>query len=145
MAPQKLKVTKVLSKKDRKKIADPLIAYNVARFGESGREKLAIRLCGDDGEINGGLVGYTARDWLYIEMLFVPEDMRGKGMAGTLLQMAEDEAKRRGCIGAFIDTMSPDALGVYRRYGYETIGSLGEFAGGHTFTWLKKRFQPSEA
>jgi GNAT superfamily N-acetyltransferase len=141
MAPQKLKVTKVLSKKDRKKIADPLIAYNIARFGESVREKLAIRLRGDDGEINGGLVGYTARDWLYIEMLFVPEELRGKGTAGTLLKMAEDEAKRRGCIGAFIDTMSPDALKVYQRYGYETIGALGEFAGGHTFTWLKKRFE----
>ncbi|MFP3570701.1 GNAT family N-acetyltransferase, partial [Paraburkholderia sp. SIMBA_030] len=59
-----------------------------------------------------------------------------------LLEMAEDEAKRRGCIGAFIDTMSPDALKVYQRYGYETIGVLGEFAGGHTFTWLKKRFEP---
>jgi GNAT superfamily N-acetyltransferase len=141
MTTQKLKVTKVLSKKDRKKIADPLIAYNVARFGESGREKLAIRLRGDDCEINGGLVGYTARDWLYIEMLFVPEELRGKGMAGTLLKMAEDEAKRRGCIGAFIDTMSPDALKVYLRYGYEMIGALGEFAGGHTFTWLKKRFE----
>jgi hypothetical protein len=38
-----LKVTTVLSKKDRKAIADKLIAYNVATFGPSGRQSVAIR------------------------------------------------------------------------------------------------------
>ncbi|QFY60804.1 GNAT family N-acetyltransferase [Rhizobium grahamii] len=140
MPSPKLKVTKVLSKKDRKQIADRLIAYNIEHFGESDRQKLAIRLRDDAGMLSGGLVGYTARGWLYVEMLFVPEEMRGQGLAGRLLQMAEDEARRRGCVGAYIDTMSPLALGVYKRQGYEPVGSLEEMTGGHSLTWLKKRF-----
>lgn len=140
MPTSKLKVTTVLSKKDRKKIADPLIAYNIERFGEGGHRKLAIRLRDDAGEISGGLVGYTARGWLYVEMLFIPENMRGQGMAGRLLQMAEDEARTRGCIGAYIDTMNPQARRAYIRQGYAPVGELQGLSGENTLTWLAKRF-----
>jgi GNAT superfamily N-acetyltransferase len=140
MPTSKLKVTTVLSKKDRKKIADPLIAYNIERFGKGGHKKLAIRLRDESGEISGGLVGYTARDWLYVEMLFIPENMRGQGMAGRLLQMAEDEARSRGCIGAYIDTMNPQARRAYIRQGYAAVGELQGLSGENTLTWLAKRF-----
>jgi GNAT superfamily N-acetyltransferase len=135
-----LKVTTVLSKKDRKAIADKLIAYNIATFGPSGRQSVAIRLRDADGNISGGLTGYTARGWLYIEMLFVPDEMRGQGMAGKLLQLAEDEARARGCIGAYIDTMNPQALRAYIRQGFSPVGSLKDFSGDHSMTWLEKRF-----
>jgi GNAT superfamily N-acetyltransferase len=140
MPTQKLKVTKVLSRKDRKKIADPLIAYNIKTFGESGRQSLAIRLRDDAGEISGGLVGYTARGWLYVEMLFVPEVLRAQGMAGRLLQLAEDEARARGCIGSYIDTMNPQARRVYVRQGYAPVGEIQGLSGEHTLTLLAKRF-----
>jgi GNAT superfamily N-acetyltransferase len=135
-----LKVTTVLSKKDRKAIADRLIAYNIATFGPSGRQSVAIRLRDADGNISGGLTGYTARGWLYVEMLFVPDEMRGQGMAGKLLQLAEDEARARGCIGAYIDTMNPQALRAYIRQGFTPVGSLKDFSVDHSMTWLEKRF-----
>ncbi|NWJ26808.1 GNAT family N-acetyltransferase [Rhizobium sp. RM] len=123
-----------------KAIRDPLVAYNVARFGESDRRELLITIRNDDGTVTGGLVGYTGRGWLYVQLLFVPEDMRGQGTAPKLLAMAEEEAKNRGCIGAYIDTMNPDALRLYERSGFTRIGALSPLSSGQSITWLEKRF-----
>ncbi|MCZ7471409.1 GNAT family N-acetyltransferase [Agrobacterium sp. O3.4] len=123
-----------------KAIRDPLVAYNVARFGESDKRELNITIRDDENAVTGGLVGYTGRGWLYVQLLFVPETMRGKGTAAKLLAMAEEEARKRGCTGAYIDTMNPDALRTYERYGFTRIGSLGPLSSGQSITWLEKRF-----
>ncbi|EPR23132.1 acetyltransferase [Agrobacterium sp. JL28] len=123
-----------------KSIRDPLVAYNLARFGESDKRELNITIRDDDNTVTGGLVGYTARGWLYVQLLFVPEAMRGQGTAPKLLAMAEEEARKRGCMGAYIDTMNPDALRTYERYGFTKIGSLAPLSTGQTITWLEKRF-----
>lgn len=123
-----------------KAIRDPLVAYNLARFGESDKRDLNITIRDDGNTVTGGLVGYTGRGWLYVQLLFVPETMRGRGTAAKLLAMAEEEARKRGCMGAYIDTMNPDALRTYERYGFTRIGSLGPLSSGQSITWLEKRF-----
>lgn len=123
-----------------KAIRDPLVAYNIARFGESDKRELNITIRNDENTVTGGLVGYTGRGWLYVQLLFVPETMRGKGTAAKLLAMAEEEARKRGCTGAYIDTMNPDALRLYERYGFTRIGSLAPLSSGQSITWLEKRF-----
>ena len=44
-----------------KAIRDPLVAYNLARFGESDKRDIIITIRNDDNEVTGGLVGHTAR------------------------------------------------------------------------------------
>jgi len=134
-------ITEGLSPHIETAILERLKAYNLDRFGESGRRDLCIPLHDGDGEVIGGLVGYTGRGWLYTAMLFVPETLRGQGLAARMLDMAETEARRRGCIGAYIDTMNPDALRLYLNQGYREIGRLEGLAGGHGVTWLEKRFE----
>lgn len=123
-----------------KAIREPLVAYNIARFGESDKRELNITIRDEANTVTGGLVGHTARGWLYVQLLFVPETMRGQGTASKLLAMAEDEARKRGCVGAYIDTMNPDALRTYERYGFTKIGTLGPLSSGQSITWLEKRF-----
>lgn len=135
-----LKVTEGIAPLEEDAILQQLRAFNIATFGESDRRELTIPLYDDDGEITGGLVGYTGRGWLYVSMLYIPEHLRGQGLATRMLAMAEDEARRRGCMGAYIDTMNPAALLLYRKLGYAEIGKLDALSGGHMVTWLAKRF-----
>ncbi|TNM62972.1 GNAT family N-acetyltransferase [Aliirhizobium smilacinae] len=136
----KLKVTEGIAPQEEERILQKLRAFNIATFGESNRRELTIPLYDDAGEVNGGLVGYTGRGWLYISMLYIPENLRGQGFATRMLEMAEGEARKRGCIGAYIDTMNPDARSLYRKLGYAEIGELDALSGGHIVTWLAKRF-----
>ncbi|KQQ36637.1 acetyltransferase [Rhizobium sp. Leaf306] len=135
-----LEIVEGISQQDEDIILDKLKAFNIECFGASDRRELAIPLRDTAGDIAGGLVGYTGRGWLYISMLFIPELMRAKGLATRLLTMAEAEAVKRGCIGAYIDTMNPAALALYLQLGYHPIGKLEGLAGGHDVTWLEKRF-----
>jgi GNAT superfamily N-acetyltransferase len=71
-------------------------------------------------------------------MLYIPDTLRGGGLAGKILAKAEEEAAARGCRGAWIDTFNPHALSAYQRQGYEIFGELPDFPDGRTRTFLKK-------
>lgn len=135
-----LPLTDIVPDTAREAILSALKAHNNVLLGPTDRRDLFVPLVDDDGEVDGGLVGYTGRGWLFVEMLFVPERLRRQGMAGRLLQTAEDEAKARGCKGAYIDTINPAARRAYRRQGYEVFGTLEDFTAGLSLTWLRKLF-----
>ena len=122
-------------------IRDKLLSYNINTFGELERKDLAIILRDNAGKPMGGLIGRTGRGWLLLKLLFVPEQLRRHGLGSQLLITAEEEAIRRGCRGCCLDTMSPKAVEFYRRHEYEVAGQLEELDGGHTVTWMKKRFR----
>ncbi|EJZ19728.1 GNAT family N-acetyltransferase [Rhizobium sp. Pop5] len=119
-------------------IADALTAFNAGDVGPSDRQPLSVLIRDTDGKVTGGLSGFTAWGWLFTQMLYVPDTLRGTGLAGKLLAKAEEEARARGCRGAWIDTFSPQALRAYLRQGYEVFGELEEFPEGRTRSFLRK-------
>jgi GNAT superfamily N-acetyltransferase len=112
-------------------------AANEAALGPSGRQMLAI-LIRDKGEVIGGLLGRTAYKRLFVELLFVPERLRGQGMGERILRQAEDEAKQRGCLGVWLETFSADAHRFYLRQGYKTFGEIPDYPPGNTRFFLSK-------
>ncbi|MFA7416006.1 MAG: GNAT family N-acetyltransferase [Rhizobium sp.] len=137
--PRALPLSDTVPDATRETILAGIKAHNNAMLGPTDRRDIFIPLRDDEGKTVGGLVGYTGRGWLYVEMLFVPEHLRGRGLAGALLQRAEDEARARGCTGAYIDTINPQARRAYERQGYEIFGTLDHFTGDFSITWLKKK------
>jgi len=119
-------------------IGDGLAAFNEADVGPANRSPLAVILR-DGDSIVGGLSGYTAWGWLYVQWLWVADSHRGSGLAGRMLDAAETAARQRGCHGAWIDTFNPLALKVYQRQGYLPFGELPDFPVGRTRTFLQKK------
>ncbi|TNM62973.1 GNAT family N-acetyltransferase [Aliirhizobium smilacinae] len=131
-------VTAAPSSDDLDVILKGLTAYNGAEVGPADRASLAVFIRDEQDRVIGGLSGYTSWGWLFTQLLFIPETLRGQGMAAKLLEQAEAEARRRGCRGAWIDTFNPQALKAYQRQGYEMFGELPAFVGDRTRTFLKK-------
>ncbi|HWT58480.1 MAG TPA: GNAT family N-acetyltransferase [Rhizobium sp.] len=119
-------------------ITDALSAFNAGDVGPSDRRPLAVLIHDTDGKVTGGLSGFTAWGWLFTQMLYIPDTLRGTGLAGKILAKAEEEAKARGCHGAWIDTFSPQALNAYLRQGYQVFGELEDFPEGRTRSFLRK-------
>lgn len=115
-------------------------SHNDTLLGPSDRKDIYIPITAEDGSVDGGLIGYTGRGWLYVELLSVPERLRGQGMAAKLLALAEEEARARGCVGAYIDTINPVACRTYERAGYRVFGRIENFTRGLDICWLIKRF-----
>lgn len=121
-------------------ILGALKTYNINRFGPAEWKDIVISLKDDTGNVIGGLAGHTARGWLYTALLFIPAELRGQNLGPKILGMAEEEARKRGCKGAYIDTMNPDALTIYQKCGYEIFGQIEDFGETMSLTYLKKHF-----
>ena len=143
MATPQLDLTDEPADADMAVIMSGLTGFNTADVGPPGRRPLAVLIRDEDGSVVGGTLGSTAWGWLYIQWLFVPERLRGQGLAGKLLSLAETEAVARGCNGAWIDTFNPQALRAYQRQGYVIFGELTDFLPGRNRTFLQKRLTPA--
>lgn len=119
-------------------IGQGLAAYNESDVGPANRVPLAVLLRDDAGAVHGGISGYTAWGWLYVQWLWLDQPRRGQGLAAKLLAAAEAEARARGCHASYIDTFNPIALKAYRRAGYTPFGELENFPKGRTRTFLQK-------
>ncbi len=115
--------------------------YNTQQAGDDRGQNLCFVLQSPGGEIVGGVIGATYWDWLYINLMWVREDLRGRGHGQRLLKRAEDEARQRGARHAYLDTFSFQAPGFYQKYGYQVFGELPNFPTGHQRYFLSKRLQ----
>lgn len=140
----KLEVTDRPDAADLATVGNNLAAFNDADVGPSERRALAVFVRDEADSVVAGISGYTAWGWLYVQWLWVDESLRGEGLAGRMLQAAEDEARARGCHGALIDTFSPVAEKAYRRAGYEVFGTLTDFPIGRNRSFLQKRLATVE-
>jgi len=120
-------------------LGEQLTAFNDGDVGASGRKPLAVFVRDERSKVVAGISGYTAWGWLFVQWLWVDEQLRGQHMAGTMLEAAEREAVARGCHGAWIDTFSPKAVKAYERQGYQPFGALPDFPIGRSRIFLQKR------
>ena len=89
------------------------------------------------GVLVGGATGFTHRGWLFIQCLWVSDELRGRGLGAHLLGRAETAARERDCRAVWLDTFSFQAPGFYEKLGYRQFGQLDEFPPGHArhFVW----------
>jgi GNAT superfamily N-acetyltransferase len=112
--------------------------YNTQEAGDDHGQNLCFVLKGPDGEIAGGVIGATYWDWFYVNLMWIKEELRGRGYGHQLLLRAEDEARRRGAKHAYLDTFTFQAPDFYKKYGYEVFGVLNDFPAGHQRYFLSK-------
>jgi GNAT superfamily N-acetyltransferase len=112
--------------------------YNIQQTGDREHKLLCFLIRAPDGEIAGGLIGETYYGWLYVNLLVVKEELRGRGYGDRLLTLAEEEARRRGMTNAYLDTFSFQAPNFYRQHGYQVFGELKDFPPGHQRYFLMK-------
>lgn len=115
-----------------------LIAYNQAKAGMGDWRPLAVLVLDEAGVAAGGLWGSTAYGWLSIELVFIPEALRRRGLATELLSRAEAEARERGCRGAWLDTFEFQGFYFYQRLGYVACGQIEDFPTGFSRYFMKK-------
>jgi GNAT superfamily N-acetyltransferase len=125
----------------RDEIARSLLAYNEALLGPPAIRTLAVLVRSPDGaKVMGGLWGRTSFQWLFIELLFLPEALRHRHLGTELVRSAEAEAQKRGCLGSWLDTFSLSARHFYERQGYELFGEIGDYPPGNRRCFMLKRF-----
>lgn len=106
-------------------IDEGLAGYNSDQAGIDDRQALAV-LVKDSrtGETLGGILGRTSLGLLFIDIVFLPEELRGHGLGSRMLAMAEAEGRARKCINAVLYTISFQAPAFYARHGWHELGRV---------------------
>ncbi|MBC7840683.1 MAG: GNAT family N-acetyltransferase [Gemmatimonadaceae bacterium] len=115
-----------------------LRSFNVRHMEPVDPAPFNVVLRDDNGTIVGGCLCETRWTWVFVDVLWVHEAHRGAGYGTALLAAAEDEARRRGCTKAHLDTISFQARPFYEKLGWRLFGTLEDYPPGHTRYYLRK-------
>jgi GNAT superfamily N-acetyltransferase len=131
-------VTDDPSPRDVEFVEAALTAFNVERARPYDRRPLHVFLRNEAGETVAGLTGQTNWRWLYVDCVWLPEALRAQGWGARLLELAEEEARRRGCLHAHLFSYSFQAPGFYEKLGYAIYGVLEGYPPGERRVLFRK-------
>ncbi|MHB8405256.1 MAG: GNAT family N-acetyltransferase [Gammaproteobacteria bacterium] len=124
--------------KDINAVVQGLMEFNKLHSDGAVPEYLLATVRDEQGALLGGLFGATYLDWLQVQAVWLPDDLRGHGYGTELMAIAEHEALRRGCTRALLETFSFQALPFYEKLGYQVFSRLDDFpAGGARYVLTK--------
>lgn len=120
-------------------ILAPLDAHNQEMAGPGQWGLLVVTVRDAAGAVVGGLWGRTGYGFLFIELLALGP-ARQQGLGRRVMAEAEAEAKRRGLVGAWLDTWTFQAPGFYEKLGFSECGRIRDYPPGHDRIFYTKRF-----
>ena len=125
---------------DNDVLREGIIAFNETIIGE--RDKAcSIFLKNDSGKVFGGIQAFLDTESIYIDVLWVEGSLRKQGFGTKLLDAAEREAIKNGCIFSILDTWDFQAEEFYLKNGYKRIGELKNYCHGHSKIFLRKNLK----
>jgi GNAT superfamily N-acetyltransferase len=109
---------------------EEILEVGLADYNETQTHRRDWRALGvmvqdpDTGEPAGGLLGRTSLGLFFLDLFYLPANLRGSGTGSAVLRMAETEAAHRGCRAATLVTVNFQAPEFYARHGWEEFGRI---------------------
>jgi GNAT superfamily N-acetyltransferase len=126
----------------RKTVESGLYAYNDQFAGPMENSILTIGARDAENTIIGGLIAnlQPGWKWMTVHRLWIDQAHRRAGIGRRLLQAAEEEARKSGCLHVAVDTMEFQARGFYEKLGYRVYAVQEDYPVGHRKFLLRKTF-----
>ena len=84
----------------------------------------------ENGVIVGGIVGRIIQRRMFIDLLWVEETRRNRGLGSSLLESMERMARERGCGDILLETLSASAAKLYSAAGYRQLAQVPGYIPG---------------
>ena len=129
---------------DARVITAGLLEFNRAIIGDPDEVQLGVFVRDPAGRVVGGLLGHVRWRWVYVAKLWLPDELRGRGVGTRVMREVESYARRTDCLGIYLDTFEYQALPFYEKLGYERFGVLEGYPPGYRQFHLMKRMRNEE-
>jgi GNAT superfamily N-acetyltransferase len=115
-----------------------LIDWNLKITGAREREVFTIAARNEKGRVIGGVVAVVSYETLFVDDLWIEQESRGQDLGTRLMEVVEDEGRRRGASLVWLDTMSWQARPFYEKLGYQVFGELDQARGKYRRYFMQK-------
>jgi GNAT superfamily N-acetyltransferase len=100
--------------------------------------RFAVFAKDERGNVVGGIRATAFWNYCIIELLWLSEATRGKGIGSRLINETETYAREKGFQYIRTETLEFQAKPFYEKLGYEVFGELEDYPKGHTTYCLVK-------
>ena len=140
-----IEITTNPNEQDAKTISQGIIDFNHSKVPDlepiEKEVKFFVFAKNQTGNIVGGIRAICFWNTLHIELLWLSESCRGKGIGKELIESAENFAKENDCGNVFVETTSWQAKPFYEKVGYKHIATLNDRPKGHSSHYLTKELK----
>ncbi len=126
------------SKVEVDRLNNLLFEYNQSKVRDYSYNDFIIKLEDESKQMVAGIHCIIGGGWLYIDSLWVKQNLRNEGFGKKLVKMAEDEALKQDCIGIYLYTYSFQSPKFYKKLGFREFGTLNNFAKDHKKQYMVK-------
>jgi GNAT superfamily N-acetyltransferase len=119
-----------------------LAQYNEEQAGYGDWRDLAVLATDPDDEVRGGLLGRASLGLFFVDLFYLPPEMRRLGIGSRVFAVAEEEAVRRGCVSGVLFTISFQAPGFYARHGWREVARIRCLPTGTSRIVMTKNLTP---
>lgn len=130
---------------DMQVLVKGLVEFNTSQLGGETQKYLVATVRDETHTVVGGIFAVTYMSWLHVQVVWLHENLRGHGHGSALMKIAEEEARRRGCKSAYVETLSFQALPFYEKCGYTVFSTLRDMPPGGARYTLTKDLPPRVA
>ena len=136
-------ITESPRKEDLKIISQGIKSYNQNHLPDEvvfePDTRFAVFAKNEKGKVVGGIRANAYWNYCLIELLWLSDEARGKGIGSQLMQQAEAFAIEKGFDYIRTETVSFQAKPFYVKLGYAVYGELKDFPKGCTTYCLVKK------
>lgn len=109
-------------------------------------EHISFMIKSEEGEIIAGIIGHKYfKEVVYVYVLWVKEEYRGKNLGSQLLEKLETESQYIGCKLVHLDTFGFQAPAFYEKKGYKLYGTLNDLPNGQKRFYYSKLLNKVDA
>jgi len=141
----KIEITENPKEEDSKRISKGIIDFNKSKVPNletiEDEVKFFVFVKDEKGDILGGIRALCFWNTLHIELLWLSEGARGKGIGKKLIKSAENFAIKNNCEKVFVETTSWQAKPFYEKVGYRLMASIKDRPKGYTSHYLTKELK----
>ena len=122
------------------------INHSIVPPEEDGEnEDIVFKIADDEGNTIAGCI-LVIGSWKIAELdiIWVDEKYRRKGLGSALIREAEKAARENGCYVMILGTFDFQARPLYEKHGYSLCGTVRDFPRGHENYTLIKRLDQSD-
>lgn len=111
-----------------------------AQYNKIDKIREVIVAYENEAAVGCGAFKEYSRGTAEIKRMYVRENMRGKGIAGKVLNELENWAKELNFAECVLETglKQPEAIRLYQKSGYEIIPNYGQYAGVENSVCMRK-------
>ena len=139
----KIDLTTQAAPADAAALSQGIVGFNHARIAGLEPIEAEVRFfvfARDERDaVVGGIRASCYWNTLHIELLWLPEALRGQGVGRELMASAEAFARELDCQIVLVETTSWQARPFYEKCGYHCIATIPDRPRGHSSYTLSKR------